>query len=448
MNYLQEHYSELSNLGKGVLICYHDNMVEIQELGNLSGDSYKNLTSIQSEFIEKLTDTTKEWNEWSKRYYDYTRQRYSSYFSEEKNIIIKGIEDFKKDFPYFPLNEWINETYERKGRYSWRRQNKDFYVAQALCLAVKFPQIEMLFKTKFKELAIGWLCEPNKPAYARCFKSGKNLDEITKLPKYAWNMLIDNVGDIDKYNEMRIWVQKENLSKETIEAIFDEHLRKPELEKVRKLCMRKYNDKSLYNIDTLLNYLHRCDVYQAIPTEEAIDLLNDYIKMSIDMGVEPLTNSNSLKREHDVMARNYWNWYRTNRNAETERKFVEVANKLQKYEYENDKYIIITPHSVSELLEEANQQRNCLACYADRYADGRAKIFFMRKKKNPEKSYISIEMSSDLTEFRQVYYACNRPVDNAEELAFLDKWKEHIKTVKQKRRMTTERWFFFLEFPM
>ena len=39
MNYLQEHYGELSNLGKGILVCYHDNMVEIQELDNLSSDS-------------------------------------------------------------------------------------------------------------------------------------------------------------------------------------------------------------------------------------------------------------------------------------------------------------------------------------------------------------------------------------------------------------------------
>ena len=82
--------------------------------------------------------------------------------------------------------------------------------------------------------------------------------------------------------------------------------------------------------------------------------------------------------------------------------------------------------TTTELLEEANQQRNCLACYANSYANGRAQIFFMRKKSAPEKSYISIEMSSDMTEFRQVYYACNRAVDNAQDLAFLNEWKEHI----------------------
>ena len=163
---------------------------------------------------------------------------------------------------------------------------------------------------------------------------------------------------------------------------------------------------------------------------EAIDLLNDYIKMSIDMDVEPLTNSNSLKREHDVTVRNYNQWYRANRNAMIEDSFKKRSEHLQKYEYENDKYIVITPHCVNELLEEANNQRNCLACYADYYANGRAQIFFMRKKNQKDKSYISIELNQDLTEFRQVYYGCNRPVDNPDDLAFLKEWLAHIQTVK------------------
>ena len=318
-------------------------------------------------------------------------------------------------------------NWNKKPATAWGFSTADRYcTAQAMILAIKYPQLELMFKTKFKPFAVAWVREPENVMFSRCFKDGKNLDDITKLPKYAWNMITDNTTDIGAYNEMRIWVQKENLSKETLEEIFDRHLRKPELEKVRKLCMRKFNDKSLYTLDTLLNYLHRCDVYQAIPIYEAIDLLNDYIKMSVDMGVEPLTNSNSLKREHDVMARNYYQWYRANRDKATEEKFKARSLKLQKYEYENDKYIIVTPHSVNELLEEANQQRNCLSCYANSYTNGRAQIFFMRKKNAPERSYISIEMSSDMTEFRQVYYACNRAVDNTQDLAFLNEWKEHI----------------------
>lgn len=427
MNYLQEHYNELSELGKGVLICYHDNMVEMQELDNLSSDSYKNVNDIEKDFVGRLQIEKREYNTYSKQYYTYHTRKYNWYLNNE-NLIIKGIEDFKKDYPYFPLEEMADEIVS----YYWgRRKEHDYAIAQVMCLAVKYPQLELLYKSKLKYLAVAWLKEPSNATFARSFKNGKNIDEITKLPRYAWNLIIDNVGsDIGRYNEMRIWVQKDNLSKETMEEIFTQHLRKPELEKVRKLCTRKFNDKQLYTIDTLLNYLHRCDVYQAIRTDEAIDLLNDYIKMSIDMGVEPLTNSNSLKREHDVMARNYWTWYRANRDAETEQKFVERSKVLQKYEYENDKYIIVTPHSVSELLEEANQQRNCLACYANNYANGRAKIFFMRKKSCPDRSYISIEMSGDLVDFRQVYYACNRRVENTEDLAFLEEWRKHIQTVK------------------
>lgn len=423
MNYLQEHYGDLSDLGRGVLICYHDKMVEIQELENLSSESYKNIVSIEKDFIDKIKEeytTTYGTNTYTR-----TRKKYDHKFYDCISVV-KGVEDFKKDFPYFPLTELVYDIVNHSYWYGSEEAQRNFYIAQAMILAIKYPQLELMYKTKFKPFAVAWVKEPENVMFSRCFKNGKNLDDITKLPKYAWNMITDNTTNIGAYNEMRIWVQKENLSKETLEEIFNLGLRKPELEKVRKLCMRKFNDKSLYNLDTLLNYLHRCDVYQAIPIYDAIDLLNDYIKMSIDMGVEPLTNSNSLKREHDVMARNYYQWYRANKDRDTEEKFKARSLKLQKYEYENDKYIIVTPHSVNELLEEANQQRNCLACYANSYANGRAQIFFMRKKSAPEKSYISIEMSSDMTEFRQVYYACNRAVDNAQDLAFLNEWKEHI----------------------
>ena len=424
MNYLQEHYDYLKNKGKGVLFCYHDGIVEMQEFENLSSESYKNIVDIEKEFIEKVKEEKSY--EWGDTNRTYLSRKYDYHF-RDNDFIVLGIEDFKKDFPYFPFDNIIGEMSDT---YYWRRGHNNYWEAQIICLAIKYPQLELLYKTNFKKFVIEWIKDPANVVFARCFKNGKNIDEITKLPKYAWTLIADRSRNIKEYNEMRIWVQKENLSKEQLEEVFNQNLYKPELEKVRKLCTRTFNDKKLYTLDTLLNYLHRCDVYQAIPAMEAIDLLNDYIKMSIDMNVEPLTNSNSLKREHDVTVRNYNQWYRANRNAMIEDSFKKRSEYLQKYEYENDKYIVITPHCVNELLEEANNQRNCLACYADYYAKGRAQIFFMRKKNQKDKSYISIELNQDLTEFRQVYYGCNRPVDNPDDLQFLNEWLEHIKTVK------------------
>lgn len=69
MNYLQEHYSELSNLGKGILICYHDKKVEMAELENLSSKTYTDISSIQKDFIEKITETKTAWSEWRKEEY-------------------------------------------------------------------------------------------------------------------------------------------------------------------------------------------------------------------------------------------------------------------------------------------------------------------------------------------------------------------------------------------
>lgn len=437
MNYLQEHFENKykDNIYQNkVLFCYHDNMVEVQEICNLSADSFKNITDLNKDVRDKImTEETRE--NWRGEPVVFTTHKYNNGFVNwdskdgkyNSDLIVVGIDDFKKDYPYFPLDKILSEI---SSSYYYTRRNEDFIIAQIICLALKYPQLELLYKTNFKKLAIDWVKEPSKTEYSRCFKSGKNLDEITKLPKYAWSSIINYAKDINEYNELRIWVQKDGLSKEALEEIISQRLGKKELSAVRKLCTKTFNGKKLYTLETLLNYLHRCDVYQAIPQDVAIELLDAYIRMSIDLGVEPLTNSNSLKREHDVTARNHLQWWQKKRNTEYEKGFAEQSSKLQKFEFEDENYIAITPRTIDDLLNEASQQRNCLSCYTSYYAQGHAKIFFVRKKNEKEKSYISIEMDNDLTRFIQKFYSCNRPVDNPQDLAFLDKWLEHIQKVK------------------
>lgn len=70
---------------------------------------------------------------------------------------------------------------------------------------------------------------------------------------------------------------------------------------------------------------------------------------------------------------------------------------------EIDNYIIKIPQSVGDLIDEGRQQNNCVGSfYNSNIAQGQDLIYFIRKKENPNKSYITCRYS----------VACQRTVEH------------------------------------
>lgn len=79
---------------------------------------------------------------------------------------------------------------------------------------------------------------------------------------------------------------------------------------------------------------------------------------------------------------------------------AKIANNLQRLnaleEIINDeKYCVVIPKSVEDLIKEGEQQHNCVGSYYnDEIADGEQYIYFIREKSNPTKSFITCRFSS------------------------------------------------------
>ncbi len=177
-----------------------------------------------------------------------------------------------------------------------------------------------------------------------------------------------------------------------------------------------------YTLTKLTNYLRRLDMYQAISLYDAIQILTDYVRMCKQCDVEPDTETNSLKREHDVLARNFWS---LKRDASDE-KYVEVAEKHKYLEYEDKEFFVAVPKSVQDIISEGAAQRNCVGSYIDRVVKGDTIITFLRKKSEPEKSFITIEISPITHQIRQKAMRMNCPVTSKKTLAFIEKWQKNI----------------------
>jgi hypothetical protein len=175
-----------------------------------------------------------------------------------------------------------------------------------------------------------------------------------------------------------------------------------------------------YTVQSLTQYLARVEMYQAIEPKEAIDLLADYVSMCKQLGITPDLNTNSLKREHDVCARQFTT-VRYEGSAQT---FTEAVNKYKYYEFAYGDLVAIVPACAQDVIEEGRRQRNCVGSYIRSIIDGNSKIFFVRKKSAPDTSYITAEVYHG--QIGQFYTARNAPVLDKSALKFREAWERHI----------------------
>ena len=103
--------------------------------------------------------------------------------------------------------------------------------------------------------------------------------------------------------------------------------------------------------------------------------------------------------------------------------FENAVTEMKKYEWKPDgsKWQIICPKNKEDMIDEANQQQNCLASYVSRVAEGTSRIYFLRSSNEnmKDKSVVTIETNDN--KVVQVKARNNRNADK-EHLDFIKMW--------------------------
>jgi len=87
---------------------------------------------------------------------------------------------------------------------------------------------------------------------------------------------------------------------------------------------------------------------------------------------------------------------RAERNSLMAPTYEERRAKLEKkYSFSLDGYLIRIPSGKDEILKEGRKLQHCVGGYADRHIQGKTTILFMRKEKDPDTSWLTIEMSGN-----------------------------------------------------
>lgn len=109
------------------------------------------------------------------------------------------------------------------------------------------------------------------------------------------------------------------------------------------------------------------------------------------------------------------------RQAGDKKKFEERFELLKEHGKKDDIYMIRPPFNAEDIINEAQQQANCLASYVEPYMNGVTDVYFMRRLIDPDASLVTVEVRDGA--IRQAYRASNRKPSD-EEIAWLNEWAE------------------------
>ncbi len=202
--------------------------------------------------------------------------------------------------------------------------------------------------------------------------------------------------------------------------------------KTLKLC--KIKDMALINF--LANNL---EIYEDILKIKKIDILKlstylkdnkydvteyyDYICNAIELGYD-LKNKQvlypqNLMQVHDEIVEKKYVILDKNCNQ----KIQKLAHELETNIYEDVDYIIYPAGSVEDLIKEGRNQNNCLRLYIEKYSQNACQIYFMRQKKNLDKSFITIEVKN-----KKIIQAKLKNNENPDEkiMSILKKWEKSL----------------------
>lgn len=267
----------------------------------------------------------------------------------------------------------------------------------------------------------------------RLVKDGTRPKDIFKCSKAVYTVLKDE-DKLEYWDTLRRMEKNGSLSADSIRIVYTNGYDTKTLERMNGiLSKRKANGNPYFTWESLVNYLRRLDMYEAICTREALQLLYDYLNMCQSLGMTPRTDGDSLKREHDIAAR----LCREKRNevqAEKMRQFKEQQKreiaegnlKLSRGSYREKVYFVEPILDYDTLLDEANQQHNCVASYADSITKGESRIFTLRETAHPDKSLVTIELSPDCRTIRQKLLAYNQPIRNRSITEFIERWHRQL----------------------
>lgn len=300
----------------------------------------------------------------------------------------------------------------------------------------KFPVIELLVKSGNMELVetlVKSLLSPNVKKNSDCaniiesynglLNQTSKASKALSIPSYISSFLKDKHAEMPEYMVWTNIYEQTKIGKERFEKFVDSTFYMeanfydclPDLPRILRYGytlpqIARYFKEQRDNVPNMKVFLY---------------LLTDYLEMSEVLGITANRLPGNIREAHDeVMAA-----HRAKIMKVDDEKIEKIAERYKSYENTSDTLEIVIPENVRDFVNEGIQNNNCVASYAPKVASGQCVIFFIRRKENPEKSYITCECREGGM-LGQCFYRNNQMVSNREELVYAEKFCRFIGSKK------------------
>lgn len=269
------------------------------------------------------------------------------------------------------------------------------------------PAIEIIMKSNLTHITDRFIEDPDQ------MNTGKTLAEVLGVGPGFVKMIIKTDPQYRVMRDMAsLYEADKSMTFEIYQQINADDLTRQTLIYIA----RNYG----ITYDKILKYLQAAYDHQCIIKHETLSVWSDYLRMASLMGVNLSDKTkmfpSSLKKEHDIASFAY----RAVKVEMDAKAFAAQAEVNSKYEFETEDMMVIVPKTPQEVIEEANAQSNCLRSYIERVKRGETVVAFVRKKSDPDKTFLSAEILNG--ELVQLKGWCNSNPRTPEIVKFVKEW--------------------------
>lgn len=301
-----------------------------------------------------------------------------------------------------------------------------------LCLYSLHPSMEMFLKLGFDDAVREWVWA-NKP-HRRLFDWNANTpgaalkltpQEFKAFQKTDKNGFLTSTI-LDSYKKLKKWDIK--VSFDDAISVLSRYIFIKDLIDMVKLAGKS----TRYCLNYLQNqyFLVNGEKIKTPSLSYTMTTYKDYIqaatKLGYDLANPVVSFPKDLQTAHDTAIRLVK--YEENKEKLEHMKKIDVGRR-KKYEYSDERFMITLPPDMQSIIDEGKALSHCVGGYADRHAEGKTTILFLRKVTEPDAPFYTVEIDGD--KIRQYHGYRNdaqtgyKPLPEVKE--FVEKWLDWVK---------------------
>ena len=245
------------------------------------------------------------------------------------------------------------------------------------------PQIEYLIKTGFWRVAEAKI--RRDMCNLRLNWKSNDIRKVLGLNTEEMNLLKNfDVSAIARYKELKK-IDKKSSAKEITGIV--------------KLCTLSAANHVFVKNELIKNRGETCRsiLKYVLNADVRISDWRDYVSQCKELGYD-LSEKSVLKPSHFHEAHERCtNLIKIKASKESDEKMKERAEFLKQFEYVDEELglFIRIPQNTEEIVSEGKTLIHCVGGYAERHANGKTNIFFVRKSDDPDTPYYTMEVSND-----------------------------------------------------